>query len=40
MKLELNDVAVCMLDDEVPDLAGMLARRGEGLGLGKQKSGD
>jgi len=25
MKLELKEVAVCMLDDEVPDLAGILA---------------
>jgi hypothetical protein len=25
MKLEPNDVAVCMLEDDVPDLAGILA---------------
>lgn len=25
MKLEPNDAAVCMLEDDVPDLAGILA---------------
>lgn len=30
MKLELNEAAVCMLEDDVPDLAGMLTTKGGG----------
>jgi hypothetical protein len=32
MKLELNDVAVFMLEDDVPDLAGILVAKSEDRG--------